>query len=660
MASRSMDGLDPTEADQLTTVPSVQHLRNAMGEPFGMEGPIPAYAGIFDIFKIGLGPSSSHTNGPLNIAATFVKRPIVQKAITDLSSDSWTKETPCDKLRVKVDLYGSLSSTGVGHGTHNAILVGFRGDRCNLVDDRDVPIVREIVDNHTALNLDHKIWIKFEYENDMIWNEETWKQHPNGMRITLLNGDGDELDKEDYLSLGGGFFVTIDEHAEGKDGTPPPKYHPYPFASWEELVDMSEKNGLTIPELMYLNEMAEDQTRGEVYNRIDETISVMFECINKGVSTSGPLPLRGMRRASREQYLKLTMKGATCHCSDDSLRAMDFVSVYARAVNEENACGCKVVTAPTNGACGVIPSVMAYYWNFMSGSNKQGLRDFIATAAAIGSLIKRNASISGAEAGCQAEVGSAIAMAAAALAYVSGGGTAEVGYAAETGIEHSLGLTCDPVAGVVVIPCIDRNALGATKAIMCARMALIGAEQTLALDCVIQTMFVTGVDIQSKYRETSKGGLAILGESPTHKAFTPDYAPMAENSRACTGCNCELEDGEEGDTDDIRSGILSSCKKGCWDLGRSNSILEQLAKEADFDEDPELKQKVEEMVEQTREIQASEMSKVAQAYRNAGLEVPEVSRDICQECIGKEISLKSTIEILKKERGIPEAVKYVA
>lgn len=549
IANNRLEGLTGEELEAKTA-----QLSCAQGNVFGIEGPVGPYAGILDLFKIGIGPSSSHTNGPMNIANSFVSRPKVKSfiksrvnAIASEGSELQNSEDHPDSGggRIVIELFGSLALTGIGHGTDNAVLYGLRGKSCEKAIDVEIPVYRKLIDNKRCLHLAEALWINYDIDKDLIFQREiSWDAHPNGMSICLYDVEGLVVEKDDFLSIGGGFFVTMAEFETGENGTKPNKKHPYCFQSWSELIKMTKEFDITIPELMFRNEIAEGYTRDQVYEKIDRIIAIMFNAINKGVSTSGPLPLRGFRRLAEDQYLEL--KANRCsggHIGpSDPLRCLDYVAIYARAVNEENACGRQVVTAPTNGACGTIPAVMAYYWNFIEGSNVQGLREFIAVAAAVGSVIKRNASISGAEAGCQAEVGSAIAMAAAGLNYVSGGTPEEVGMSAEIGIEHSLGLTCDPIGGVVVAPCIERNAVGSTKAIMCARLAfLAGDKNHITLDSVIDTMFRTGLDLQAKYRETSLGGLALLGHGEDKEVFQSVMTPVAPTSSPCGGCNTEIK-----------------------------------------------------------------------------------------------------------------------
>eukprot|EP00915_Cephaloidophora_sp_WS-2016_P010879 GHVH01016005.1.p1 GENE.GHVH01016005.1~~GHVH01016005.1.p1 ORF type:complete len:705 (+),score=78.80 GHVH01016005.1:256-2370(+) len=614
------DNVLPTEADKS----KIAHLITAAGAPFGMEGPIPSYAGIFDLFKRGVGPSSSHTNGPMNIAAHFITLPIVATYLETL--DHGTIDTPCKSTRVTVELHGSLSLTGIGHGTDNAVLVGLKGLRSDEVDDAEIPRTRAIVDEVSALCVGEcGRWIEFMYERDFVWINEEWSMHPNGMRMVLtdvVNGMERIVASEMYLSIGGGFFVTTEEYSRGEDGThyDSKVFRPYPFQNGVDLMRLCEVNDLTIAELMYQNEIATGLTRAEVYDKIDKLIRVMFDCINKGCSTEGPLPMRGMRRNAREQFLLLKANRLRM-CKNDPLACLDYASVYARAVNEENACGCTVVTAPTNGACGIVPAAMAYYWNFLQGSSKQGLRDFMATAAAIGSLIKRNASISGAEAGCQAEVGSAISMAAAALCAALGGSVPEVEFAAEMGMEHSLGLTCDPVGGLVVVPCIDRNALGVTKAIMCARIAFLGRDsQMVSLDSVIRTMFETGVDIQSKYRETSQGGLALLGGSsaPGQKILQAAYLPLPKGKTSCTACNCELDE--------------TPVAKEVATCGTAN-----------------------EMIDQTKEYQRKVVDALDAAEKALTYKLPG-NLAVCDSCQDKHDQVSRIHSHLQDERGLPVAI----
>ena len=450
----------------------------------------------FDLFKIGIGPSSSHTVGPMRAAARFVQR--------------WLAE-PGDLARVariRAEVFGSLALTGRGHGTDKALLLGLEGHLPNRVDPDVIPAVLERVRRGKALQLPGGPAIAFEEKRDLVMNKrQKLPFHTNGMRFTAYDAEGEVIATRDYYSVGGGFVVNQDEAAEDRivaDDT----VLPHPFASGDELLARCRASGLSIAQLMFENELA---WRGEAQIRegLREIWQAMQACVARGIRSSGTLPggLHVVRRAPA-LYQELSSKPEAA--MRDPLTTLDWVNLYALAVNEENAAGGCVVTAPTNGAAGIIPAVLHYYDRFCPGANEQGVFDFLLTAAAIGILYKENASISGAEVGCQGEVGVACSMAAAGLAAALGGDPGRVENAAEIGMEHNLGLTCDPIGGLVQIPCIERNAMGAVKAIDASRLALLGdGQHTVSLDKVIATMKRTGEDMSEIYKETSLGGLAV-------------------------------------------------------------------------------------------------------------------------------------------------------
>lgn len=440
--------------------------------------------GVFELFSVGIGPSSSHTVGPMRAAARFVRH---------LADAGVLNQT----AGVRVELYGSLGATGQGHGTVDAVVLGLEGNAPDTVDPPASRTRLAAIREGGLLRLAGGPEIGFDIATDISLTLRTLAFHSNGMLFTVLDGAGEVLAERTYFSVGGGFVVDEAEASQPGGGE---RVLPYPFGTAAELVALAEHHGISIAELMLRNEAG---SPGEVRDDLLRIWAVMQQCVTTGLNTPGVLPgsLRVRRRASLL---------AAALDSSDPMFAMDWVTVYALAVNEENASGGRVVTAPTNGAAGVIPAVLHYYARFLPGADEAGIIEFLLTAGAIGVLFKSNASISGAEVGCQGEVGSACSMAAAGLAAVMGGTPAQVENAAEIGIEHNLGLTCDPVGGLVQIPCIERNAVAAVKAITAARMALRGdGIHHVSLDTAIKTMRETGADMQSKYKETSLGGLAL-------------------------------------------------------------------------------------------------------------------------------------------------------
>jgi L-serine dehydratase len=450
----------------------------------------------FDLFKIGIGPSSSHTVGPMRAAARFVTR--------------WLEEAGnMDRVaRVRCELFGSLALTGRGHGTDKAVLLGLEGEWPDKVDpDAIAGKLARIRDSKTIRLLD-KHAIAFDEKTDLVFNKrESLPFHPNGMRFNAFDANGKELAARDYYSVGGGFVVNQDDASADRivaDTTA----LPHPFRTGEELLARCAEMNLTIAQLMFANEKV---WRGEdeIVANLRAIWKAMQDCCARGMRNDGTLPggLHVQRRAPGLHDDLLARPEAAMR---DPLTVLDWVNLYALAVNEENAAGGRVVTAPTNGAAGIIPAVLHYYDRFCPGANERGVFDFLLTAAAIGILYKENASISGAEVGCQGEVGVACSMAAGGLTAALGGSLGQVENAAEIGMEHNLGLTCDPIGGLVQIPCIERNAMGSVKAINASRMALRGdGKHRVSLDKVIKTMRDTGRDMQDKYKETSRGGLAV-------------------------------------------------------------------------------------------------------------------------------------------------------
>jgi L-serine dehydratase len=453
---------------------------------------------VFDLFKVGIGPSSSHTVGPMKAAGMFAR---------GLRDDGLMPQV----ATVRVALYGSLGLTGPGHGSDKAVLLGLEGEEPATVDVDAVPGRLEAIRQHGTIRLLGEHEIPFTVGKHLEFNRrKKLGYHPNGMRFTAYDADGAAIRERAYYSVGGGFVHDEDQAAAGPADPPPGPGDPalpYPFTTGEELLAHARASGLPVSGIMLANEQALGRTAGQVRAGLADLWRVMQACVERGCATDGMLPggLKVPRRAPR------LFRQLTCERNgDDPLRAMDWVTLYALAVNEENAAGGRVVTAPTNGAAGIVPAVLHYYDRFVPGASADGVARFLLTAAAIGTLFKENASISGAEVGCQGEVGSACSMAAGALAEVLGGTPAQVENAAEIGIEHNLGLTCDPVGGLVQVPCIERNAVASVTAINAARMALRGdGSHFVSLDKAIATMRATGRDMLDKYKETSRGGLAV-------------------------------------------------------------------------------------------------------------------------------------------------------
>ena len=450
---------------------------------------------VFDLFKVGIGPSSSHTVGPMNAARLFTK-----------TLEDTAQITEC--TRVTVELFGSLGATGAGHGSPKAIILGLSGETPETVNVESIPArVAQVREAGKILLLGYHE-VDFNYRDDLIMHRtETLPFHPNGMRFSAFSNSQSPLVSRVYFSVGGGFVV--DETADQTDiivDDPTPT--PYPFTTADQLMALCSEHGLSIPALMMSNECAW-RPETEIRQRLLELWDVMDACITRGCSTEGVMP-GGLKVKRRAAQLHRQLKRQGDSLGDESLNTMDWVTLYALAVNEENAGGGRIVTAPTNGAAGILPAVLKYYLAHCKGARDEDICRFLLTAGAIGTLYKINASISGAEVGCQGEVGSACSMAAGALADALGGTPQQVENAAEIAMEHNLGLTCDPIGGLVQVPCIERNAMGAIKAISAARMALRGdGKHFVSLDQVIRTMRDTGRDMQEKYKETARGGLAI-------------------------------------------------------------------------------------------------------------------------------------------------------
>ncbi|MFC9286937.1 L-serine ammonia-lyase [Streptomyces sp. NPDC057052] len=446
---------------------------------------------VFDLFSIGIGPSSSHTVGPMRAARMFARRLRNEGLLGSVAS-------------VRAELYGSLGATGHGHGTPKAVLLGLEGDSPRTVDVETADARVERIKDTGRIRLLDEHEIPFSFDDDLVLHRrKTLPYHANGMTLWAYGDGGAELLSKTYYSVGGGFVV--DEDAVGADRIRlDDTVLKYPFRTGDELLRLTRETGLSISSLMLENERAW-RTEEEIHEGLLEIWRVMQACVARGMSREGILPggLRVRRRAAMTAR-QLRAEG------DPLAHSMEWITLYAMAVNEENAAGGRVVTAPTNGAAGIIPAVLHYYVNFVPGADEEGVVRFLLAAGAIGMLFKENASISGAEVGCQGEVGSACSMAAGALAEVLGGSPEQVENAAEIGMEHNLGLTCDPVGGLVQIPCIERNGMAAVKAVTAARMAMRGdGSHKVSLDKVIKTMKDTGADMSVKYKETARGGLAV-------------------------------------------------------------------------------------------------------------------------------------------------------
>ncbi len=450
----------------------------------------------FDLFKIGIGPSSSHTVGPMRAAARFVQRWLADPGHLG------------QVARIRAEVFGSLALTGRGHGTDKALLLGLEGHQPNAIDPDIIPATLERIRAEKSLRLAGGHAVAFEEKRDLVMNKrQKLPFHTNGMRFTAYDAQDEVIATRDYYSVGGGFVVNQDDAADDRivaDETP----LPYPFNSGDELLAQCTRSGLSIAELMFENEKSW-RSEAEIRNGLREIWNAMQSCMQRGIREEGTLP-GGLHVSRRAPTLYRELSSKPEANMRDPLTTLDWVNLYALAVNEENAAGGRVVTAPTNGAAGIIPAVLHYFDRFCPGSNEQRIFDFLLTAAAIGILYKENASISGAEVGCQGEVGVACSMAAGGLVAALGGNPGQIENAAEIGMEHNLGLTCDPIGGLVQIPCIERNAMGAVKAINASRMAMRGdGKHKVSLDKVIKTMRDTGRDMQDKYKETSRGGLAV-------------------------------------------------------------------------------------------------------------------------------------------------------
>ncbi|GGY34500.1 L-serine ammonia-lyase [Streptomyces omiyaensis] len=447
---------------------------------------------VFDLFSIGIGPSSSHTVGPMRAARMFARR---------LKNEGLLAGT----AKVRAELYGSLGATGHGHGTPKAVLLGLEGNSPRTVDVERADEEFERIKASGRINLLGAHDIPFDFDADLVLHRrKALPYHANGMTVFAYDAEGGLVLEKTYYSVGGGFVVDEDAVAGEDPIIPDDTVLKYPFRTGDELLRLARETGLSISSLMMENEKAW-RTEDEIRAGLLEIWRVMQACVSRGMSREGILPggLKVRRRASTLAR-KLRSEG------DPAMHAMEWITLYAMAVNEENAAGGRVVTAPTNGAAGIIPAVLHYYTNFVPGADEDGIVRFMLAAGAVGMLFKENASISGAEVGCQGEVGSACSMAAGALAEVLGGSPEQVENAAEIGMEHNLGLTCDPVGGLVQIPCIERNGMAAVKAVTAAKMSMRGdGSHLVSLDKVIKTMKETGADMSVKYKETARGGLAV-------------------------------------------------------------------------------------------------------------------------------------------------------
>ena len=472
-------------------------------------------ASLFDLYKIGVGPSSSHTMGPMRAACRFAR---------DLEPAGLLETT----ARIQVDLYGSLALTGLGHGTDRAILLGLAGHEPASIDPAAIESAVSAIRASGRMELAGKSRLEFVEARDVLFHRDQMfppgaqTRHPNGVRFTAFDAAGSILVKRTFFSIGGGFIV--EDGAADKPADESEVRLPYPFHNAAELLEVARAHSLSIDRVMLANECERlrvsdlGATEVSLENRVRSDIEAIWQimqgCAERGMAAEGILPggLNVRRRAHRlaERLQAREASGRQSGQQGDPLAPLDWVTVYAMAVNEENAAGGRVVTAPTNGAAGVIPAVALYYRRFVPESNDEGILRFFLTSAAIGVLYKENASISGAEVGCQGEVGVACSMAAAGLASALGGNDGQIEHAAEIAMEHNLGMTCDPIGGLVQIPCIERNAMGAAKAVQAARLALNESEaHKVSLDQVIRTMYLTGLDMQSRYKETSLAGLAL-------------------------------------------------------------------------------------------------------------------------------------------------------
>ncbi|MBX3598471.1 MAG: L-serine ammonia-lyase [Rhizobiaceae bacterium] len=460
------------------------------------------FLSVFDLYKIGIGPSSSHTMGPMSAGARFLDEILV---------GDWPRPRGAEVTRLGASLHGSLAFTGIGHGTDRAVILGLAGLTPTSVDpDKSDGIIEQISAEKRVAPSGHPAY-SFDPSTDLVLDKKIpLPGHANGMQFFAYDSDGRVLLRRVYYSIGGGFIVSEEELQRMKARGPekPSKKVPYPFATAKEMLAMAARSGLSIGEMKRANEEV-FMSRDELDAGLDAIWTAMKSCIDRGLTKEGIMP-GGLKVRRRAKQLHDKLQDEWQRNRPNPLLANDWLSIYAMAVNEENAAGGRVVTAPTNGAAGVVPAVLRYWLHFHPEADQASIRDFLLASAAIGGIIKTNASISGAEVGCQGEVGSASAMAAAGLCAVMGGTPEQVENAAEIALEHHLGMTCDPVAGLVQVPCIERNALGAVKAVTAASLAIKGdGVHFVPLDAAIETMRQTGIDMSEKYKETSQGGLAV-------------------------------------------------------------------------------------------------------------------------------------------------------
>lgn len=460
------------------------------------------FLSVFDLYKIGIGPSSSHTMGPMTAAVRFLE---------EILSGNWPRPQGVEIKRLGASLHGSLAFTGVGHATDRAVMLGLAGYLPDGIDPNDIEaIITDINQSKTVSPQGHPTY-DFDPKTDLVFDKkQALPGHANGLSFSAFDADGRTVLRRVYYSVGGGFVVTEEELAKLDNiATPVPVPDvPFPFKSADEMMAMAKKSGKTIAAMKRENELAHMSER-ELNAKLDGIWTAMNGCIERGMNESGILP-GGLKVRRRAAKLAERLDERRLSNIFNPLEANDWLNVYAMAVNEENAAGGRVVTAPTNGAAGVVPAVLKFITRFHDNIKAEDIRTFLLTSAAIGGLIKHNASISGAEVGCQGEVGSASAMAAAGIAAIMGGTPEQIENAAEIALEHHLGMTCDPVAGLVQVPCIERNGLGAVKAVTAASLALMGdGEHIVSLDTCVETMRQTGRDMDEKYKETSQGGLAV-------------------------------------------------------------------------------------------------------------------------------------------------------
>ena len=460
------------------------------------------FLSVFDIYKIGIGPSSSHTMGPMSAAARF---------LDEILNGDWPRPTEARVAHLSASLHGSLAYTGIGHASDRAVILGLAGATPDNVDPDAMDGMVEAIRRDRQVEPTGHPAYRFDPDTDLVLDRKTpLPGHANGMQFLAYDSNRRLLLKRSYFSIGGGFVVTEQELQAMKDKTKVAvqKNVPYPFRNADEMLAMARKSGLSIAAMKRANEEVE-LSREELDGKLDGIWSAMRNCIERGIAQDGIMP-GGLKVRRRARKMHDRLQEEWKQNRRNPLLANDWLAVYAMAVNEENASGGRVVTSPTNGAAGVVPAVLRYYLHFHEDADEKGIRDFLLTSAAIGGIIKHNASISGAEVGCQGEVGSASAMAAAGLAAVMGGTPEQIENAAEIALEHHLGMTCDPVAGLVQVPCIERNALGAVKAVTAASLALKGdGTHFVPLDACIETMRQTGLDMSERYKETSEGGLAV-------------------------------------------------------------------------------------------------------------------------------------------------------